>query len=463
VDESLLRRIETEEGESRFEMLETIREFALQRLVDSGEETEVSDRHARWCRRLAADNLTFPLRGSVRLRVLDRIEVEVGNIRAALDWLAQRGDAAGLLELTTALTHFWSLRSYRIEGRAWLERALDLAEVQDVPTALHARAMHAAAALSRTQDDHAQAITLAEEALARFRELNDSWDTAGVLNLLGMLERGRGEFERAALLHQEALVLFRELGEPFWVALVQCDLGALAHWQGDDARALALLREAEAGFRALDDPWGLGVALSFLALVTGDRGDYVEAAAMYLESLTRWRQVGSKEALIDSLARIGTLAVAAGRPTAGARLLGAAEAQFQALGYVVEQPEQARYERAAASARGALGGEAMASALASGRRLSLDEAVAEALKIVSEPAFSAAAPFGLTPREVEVLRLLAAGRSDREIAATLFLSHRTVHHHVANVFAKLGVHTRAAATRVALGIELLGDDPSSQR
>jgi DNA-binding CsgD family transcriptional regulator len=224
-----------------------------------------------------------------------------------------------------------------------------------------------------------------------------------------------------------------------------------------------LLRAGEAGFRALDDPWGIGLALSFLGLVTGDRGNHVEAASMYAESLKYWQQVGSKEALIDSVARIGTLAIGAGRPTAGARLLGAAEALVQSLNYVFEQPEQARYARAAAEARSALGSEAMATALTAGRNLSLDDAVAEALKIVSGPTLSASTPFGLTPREVEVLRLLAAGRSDREIAGDLFLSHRTVHHHVANVFAKLGVHTRAAATRVALSTELFGDSISTQR
>jgi ATP/maltotriose-dependent transcriptional regulator MalT len=423
----------------------------------------VRGRHALWCHHLAADNLAFPLRGSVRPHLLDRLEAEVDNFRAALAWLEQRGDGEGLLELTSALTHFWSLRSYRSEGRAWLERALEFAGDSDIPATLHAQVLHAAAALARTQDDHGRATALAEEALELFRALNDTRNVASVLNLLGMLARGRGEYERAAVLNQEALSLFSQHREPFWVALAQCDLGVLAHWQGDDSRALALLREAEAGFRALDDPWGIGLALSFLALVTSDRGNHVEAATMYLESLKYWQQVGSKEALIDSVARIGTLAVGAGRPTAGARLLGAAEALVQSLNYVFEQPERARYARAAADARSALGSEAMASALAAGRKLSLDEAVAEALRIVSEPALSAATPFGLTPREVEVLRLLAAGRSDREIAAELFLSHRTVHHHVANIFAKLGVHTRAAATRVAMGIELIANAISTQR
>ncbi|MGH2530938.1 MAG: ATP-binding protein [Thermomicrobiales bacterium] len=452
VDKSLLHRSETDEAEMRFGMLETIREFGLERLAAADDEAAVRDRHAAWCLRLAEQTLTFPLRGTVLPHVLDRFEAEIGNLRAALTWREQRDAAAALLALAVALTQFWSLRSHRVEGYRWLERALAMADSAIIPPTLHAEALHAAAALARTQDDHARAVELAEEALGRFRELGDRRNIASVLNLLGMLERGRGNFDRALPLHEEALVLFRDLGESFWLALASCDLGILAHWQGDDSRAVGLIEEAVAGFRALDDPWGIGVALSHLALVTGDSGDQLRAADMHLESLARLRQVGSKEALVDEVARIAALAVATDRATAAARLLGAAEALNRELGYTFEQPEQARYARAAADARAVLGDDALAAAWAAGRALSLDEAVTEAEQIISEPARGTTSP-GLTPREVEVLRLLAAGRADREIAAALFISHRTVHHHVANILAKLGVRTRAEA-RVAAGAGL---------
>ncbi len=458
VDKSLLRRIETDNGESRFEMLETIQEFATERLAASGEETVVRGRHARWCLRLAAQTLTFPLRGTVRPHLLDRLDAEIGNLRAALTWHEQNGEAAALLDLTVALTQFWSLRSYRVEGRRWLERALAMAEGDDIPPALHAAAFHAAAALTRSQDDHARAVELAEEALARFRALGDTWNIAGVITLLGVLERSRGHYDRAAPLHEEALALYRDLGEPFWVALTYCNLGILAHCQGDDPRAVALLEEAVAAFRALDDPWGLGVALSDLALVTGDRGDHDRAAAMHMESLTRFREAGSKEGIVDAVARVATLAAATGRAAAAARMLGAVEALGQALGYALEHPDQARYARAVDDTRALLGDEALTAAWAAGRALSLEEAVAEAFGVVSEPVVVTTTPFGLTPREIEVLRLLVAGRSDREIADTLFISPRTAHHHVANVFAKLGVHTRAGALHMALGVGIFGDE-----
>ncbi len=448
VDKSLLQIQEAAGGETRYATLETIREFSLERLAESGEEAAIRGRHALWCLRLAAQTVPFPLRGTVLPHALERLEAEVGNFRAALTWHAQHGAAAALLELATALTQFWLLRGYRIEGHRWLERGLAMEEGGEVPPALQAMAFHAAAALSRTQEDLARAIELAEEALSRFRALGDAWNIAGVVHLLGILERSRDNYDRAAVLHAEALALFRDLGEPFWVALASGDLGVLAHWQGDDLRAVALLGEAVAGFRALDDPWGIGIALGGLALVTGDRGDHDQAAAMHAEGLARLRQVGSKEILVDAVARIATLAVATGRAAAGARLLGAVEAFGQALGYALERPERDRYAQAAADARRVLGDDVLAAAWAEGRALSLEEAVAEAHGIVSAPVV-ATTPFGLTPREVEVLRLLAAGHSNREIGERLFISPVTVARHLTNLYPKLGVGTRAQATAYA--------------
>jgi predicted ATPase/DNA-binding CsgD family transcriptional regulator len=457
VDKNLLRVEGAADGETRYGFLETVREFGLERLAESRDEAMIRDRHARWCRFVAAQTLTFPLRGTIRPHVLDRLETEVGNLRAALTWHARQGEAAELLDLATALTQFWSLRGFRVEGSQWLERALAMAEGDEIPPALHAAAFHAAAALSRTQDDLARAVELAEEALARFRALDDNWNIASVIGLLGILERSRANYDRATRLHEEALALFRDLREPFWVALAHCDLGMLAHWQGDERRAVAQLGESVAGFRELDDPWGVGLALSCLALVTGDCGDHEQAAAMHVESLGRLRQVGSKEILVDAVARIATLAVATGRATAAARLLGAAEALGQALGYALERPEQARYARAADEARADLGDERLAAAWAAGRALSLDEAIAEAQALQATPS-GAAVPAvkscpvslrGLTGRETEILHLLVAGDSNREIGQQLFISPTTVARHVANICGKLGVDSRTKATAYA--------------
>jgi excisionase family DNA binding protein len=411
IDHSLLRAEETAAGETRFAMLETVREFGLERLAASGEAAVARDRHARWCRRLAAQSLTFPLRGAVRPQVLDRVEAEVGNLWAALTWHAQWREAAALLELATALTQFWSLRGFRVEGRRWLERGLAMADGARIPPVLPRDGAPRRSGAQPGPRRRPPAFALADDALARFRALGDAWNLAAATHLLGLLERSRGAYDRAGSLHEEALVLYRSLGEPFWVALVSGDLGYLAHWQGDAARAAALLGEALAGFRALDDPWGIGIALSALAMLADDAGDHGRAAALHAEGLTSLLEVGSKEALVDAVARVATHAVATGRAAAGARLLGAVEAFGEALVYTLEGPERVRDARAAATARTALGDDAYAAAWATGRALSFEGAVAEARWVVTAAAVAptATTAAGLTPREVEVLGLLAAG------------------------------------------------------
>ncbi|HEU5432666.1 MAG TPA: AAA family ATPase, partial [Thermomicrobiales bacterium] len=329
VDKSLLRAADGAGGETRYAMLETIREFGLERLAASGEEADIRDRHARWRRRLVARTLTFPSRGAVCPAALDRLEADIGNLRAALAWHAQRGDAAALLELAVGLTQFWSLRGFRAEGRRWLEQGLAMGD--DLPDSLQASAYHATAWLSRTQGDHGRAVELAEAALARFCPLDDAWHIASVIHLLGVLERSQGNFDRAAPLHEEAAARYRALGEPFCVALADCDLGMLAYWQGDSRRASAVLEQAVDRFCALGDPWGVGFALSLWGLVVGDGGDRGRAAALHREALARLREVGSKEVLVDAVARIATLTTATGRAADGARLLGAVEAAGQAL------------------------------------------------------------------------------------------------------------------------------------
>ena len=244
-----------------------------------------------------------------------------------------------------------------------------------------------------------------------------------------------------------------------------CHAGALAVWRGNLDEASALLEEALTLYRGLDDPYWTATVLSHLALVAGERGDLPRAAALYAESLALWRSVGSKEGMIDWLARVAMLAVGINKPEPAARLFAAVEALRDAIGYRVEAPEQARSDRRAAQARGALGGEAFARAVEAGRALPLETAIAEATGLLSAPTVeaSAAAPapappsvsgeaarFGLTPREVEVLRLLAAGRSDKEIGAALSISHRTAMNHVANILGKLGVDSRTAAAALAL-------------
>jgi DNA-binding CsgD family transcriptional regulator len=234
-------------------------------------------------------------------------------------------------------------------------------------------------------------------------------------------------------------------------------LGVSLSEQGDDERSVLLLGQALRFFLRENHPYGVASGLVALGWAAENRGDVAAAAASYAESLGLWGEIGTQEGLADVLAGAGRLAVAAGRSEPATRLLGAADALSEGLGYVVP-PERAKCERAAAVARVALGEWDFAAVWAAGRALAPEQAAVEAAALLAELAVAveptqpaaAGAAFGLTPREMEVLRLLVEGRSNQEIAAALFVSHRTARTHVANILAKLGLGSRTAAATYAM-------------
>ena len=459
-DASLLRREDGLAGAPRYAMLEMVREFGLDALAGEGEEAAARNAHAAHFLALAERDRT-EMTWAERAAWFDLLEADHDNLRSALAWLERTGDVPTLLRLAGGLARFWMYRSHRVEGRGWLERGLIAARGSQVPVPIRARALCSAALLTRTQDDYAEAERLAEEGLALFRGLGDAWGTAESLSLLGTLARGRSDYDRAHSLGAEALTLFEALGNGRWVALERCNLGIVAHWRGDDVRAASLLDAALAGYRGLGELIGASFTLHGLAVVAGDGGDQARAIALYRESLAAAREAAARECLIDGLAGMATAAAATGMADAAARLLGAAEAHGEALGYAFELPERERAARAACAAREVLGDTAFVAAWAAGRALSLDEAVDEAAAVEpsapSQPHVhaGAAARHGLTPRQMEVLRLLVQRRTDAEIAEALFISPHTVARHVAGILADLGVSNRREAATAAARLGLV--------
>jgi DNA-binding CsgD family transcriptional regulator len=201
----------------------------------------------------------------------------------------------------------------------------------------------------------------------------------------------------------------------------------------------------------------MAVALTDLGVMVGERGALARAAALIAESLDIWLRTGNREGVADSLANLATIAAAGGQPEQAARLFGASAALADAVGYAFELPERLPNERAMTEVKATMGDAAFTAAWNAGRDLSLDCAVAEALAVrptASEPMDAvptgvADPSAGLSPREVEVLRRLVAGATNREIAAELFISPRTVQSHMTNIFGKLGVGTRSAAVAYA--------------
>jgi non-specific serine/threonine protein kinase len=433
-------------------MLETVREYGLEHLAVSGEDRAVRARHAAWCLALAEGGEPHAWNWPAQRWWLDRLEGELANLRAALAWLEETGDAETSLSLAGALGGLWSYRSHRFEGRAWLERAL----ARGGETASTGRAV--ALEVLCVLDVHLggeRGAALSARSLELWRELGDARGTAGALLLSGFGELNRGNHELAVRPLEAAAALFEALGDCNGVAHARLELADAALQSGDVVKGEALLDGALALFNQVGNHYGVAATLIGLAWAAEDRGDPKEAAAHYRGCLGLWGEIGTQEGLADALAGTGKLAALGGRPAPAARLLGAAGTLSEALGYVAPPPERARCTRAIAVVRAALGEHEFAAAWAAGRALTPKQATLEAAALLAEltdpaaPVAAEGARTGLTPRELEVLRLLAAGRSDRAIAAALSVSLHTASTHVRNILAKLGAESRTAAAAYA--------------
>ena len=467
VENSLLRGEDGPAGEPRFAMLETVREFALERLAESGEADDVRGRHAAWCLAFA-ERAETGLTGDGGDRWLDRLEAELDNLRAALTWLLERGDGEAGLRLASAPWFFWEARGGLAEGRSWLERALAATAVEtDIATVSErARALGLLGWIASNQGDFGLANRL-QDNLARSRERGDARGAALSLFALADAASERNERERAVGLFSQALPLFREIGDRVHEAMTLLCLGAVARRQGDEDRAVAHLEQGMDASRAIGFALGTAVALNNLGRIARRRGEDARATDLYRESLALCWGLRDRWAVAYVLIELASLAAARGQPERAARLFGAAETLREAVGVPVvpsgAQMVGTDYATTVATVRAQLGEGSFAAAWAAGRALPLEQVVAEAAEATSDRqptaapssvAASANDP-GLTPRELEVLRLLAAGRTDKEIAAALFISRRTAQGHVAGIFAKLGVNTRTAAAAAALGAGLV--------
>jgi non-specific serine/threonine protein kinase len=253
VDASLVRAEPSSDGEPRYMMLETVREYGLEQLDASGEEADMCGVHAAYFLALA-ERAAPELDGSRQVAWFARLEAEHPNLRAALERFGQREDEESGLRLTAALWYFWFMRGHHREGRAWLTRLL--AAPRQWSPALR-DALHAASMLASNQGDDPQATAYAEDLLALAREHDDPEGVARGLFLLSFAATYRGDKARALACAEEALVVARRVGDPHWVANIANRLGIECHVGGDYDRAEALFDEARGRWRARGDLWRL--------------------------------------------------------------------------------------------------------------------------------------------------------------------------------------------------------------
>jgi predicted ATPase/DNA-binding SARP family transcriptional activator len=417
--------------EMRCRLLETLREYADEQLA-SEERGALQQQHAHHYLALAEE--AGPQLLTDRLGMwLDRLEIEYANLRAALAWLVENGQAKAALRFATAVWPFWRVRGHHQEGREWIERALartreqptDSADTQqcDDPglATIQARALYAAGELAwlqgeldaarvhleesialgrgsgdvgtaarsllclwmplgRSVDDEAKRA-LVEEGLAIGRELGDRRIIASALGSLGGLACGQSDYEAAWPLFEESLRLVRELGDPLGLIGALSALGGLATREGNYGTARSLLEETLDLRLALRDDLGIAGSYWDLGNVEWHRGDFAAAGLSYQKSLTVYLEGGHRYYVLCkmSLERLAEVANGLGQPGRAVRLLAAAAALRDAAGAPLPPADRAECERHLACARTALGEEAFAAAWTEGRTLTWEQAAAEAL------------------------------------------------------------------------------------
>ena len=498
VDKSLVAAGATGKGGVRYRMLEPVRQYARERLEESGETEASQRRHAEFFLALA-EEAEPAVEGPQQAAWLERLEEEHDNLRAALSWSLERGEDGELgLRMGAALGEFWFFRGYFGEGRRWLEEALAKASPTSTPARASAlrrlswlafvqgdldRAEEAseeglklegvelfrgvggrssvAADLRTTpgiavsaRGDPERAIQLYEESLVLSRKVEDDRGVAVNLAWLGMEMRSRGDYQKATELLEEGLVLSRELGEPAQIASFLTQLCNASVLQGDLKRATEVGEEAAAMLRGQKHRNLLSEALALgnLGRAALLQGEHERSMALYEESLQLAWEAGLKLIVGDCLEGLACVAEALGEDSRTARLIGMAEALRVATGYPRDPDRDADLQPRLAAARSRLGTEWWEAAFAEGQAMGFEEAVRYALAeeeraaptlLTPEQSSAGAQPSSLTRREREVALMVAKGLTNRRVAQELVISEHTVENHVAHILKKLKLHSRA--------------------
>jgi predicted ATPase len=419
VDKSLAQQVEEIDKETRFIMLSTIREYALERLVESNDESATRRAHAAYYLVLAEEGAEDI---AAQREWLDRFEVEHDNFRLALDYLIKTGDADWGLRLGAALFRFWETREHLTEGRDAIARLLALEGAAMRPK-LRARLLFATAVLTGDQGDYHTARPLFEESLEICVGLNDNRGVAVALNALAVNARERGElatasslfeqcvaiwkdsgdpanvartlsnlaglmklqgkYERASALYDECLTMFREIRDGAGVAWTLNYMGDVAREKADFVAARSFCEQSLSEFRRLRDSWGIASALSDLASLSCDQANDAEARRLYAESIKVYQELGHKRGIARALECLAVSAAGQSNAERSLHLAGAAAALRQRLGAPLTPPEQSKLEKALEFARRTLGN-AAGTAWMEGWATPVEKAVHEALESDTE-------------------------------------------------------------------------------
>jgi predicted ATPase/class 3 adenylate cyclase len=371
VDKSLVR---VREG-NRFWMLETIREYAVEQLEESGEAERLRRRHAEYFLELAEE--TEPLAREVDPATLDRLEEEADNLRAALDWLEGSGETQLVLRLAAALDDFWGVKGYLAEGRRRLEAAV---AADETPTAARAKALNGAGDMAIGHGDSAAARLRAGEALALNRQLGNTWGIAVSLFILGHAAADDEDYETARQHWEESERLFREAGDSFQALMTTRMLAWAYDELGESHRARGLMQDVLQQARAAQDKHVEVHALESLAIDAALEGRIEDATSLLGQAWKLNRDLGDRFRTAILVCRFAQVLGFAGRAEVAARVLAAGEKLYEEMGGSPMGWLQRGNDQALTLIRAELDEATFAEAYDQGASLTADEAVALALE-----------------------------------------------------------------------------------
>jgi predicted ATPase/DNA-binding CsgD family transcriptional regulator len=493
IDMSLLQS-RSDHSEPRFSMLVMIREFADEQLAHNGEKTTAQQAHAHTFLTLAETAVPH-LRGNQQEQWLNQLEQEHDNLRAALRWALESKDVETAVRLGTALWQFWLLHGYLNEGHQWLERIYNLQSTVDEPSLSSVAHLLVGVGALKHYQDNQRGITLHQESLALFqqindkagivaaqqglaraamrggqfdwavkeyqqcltlsRELNDEWGIAHALSFLGQTYSFMGNYEAARQPLEEGLTRFRKIGDRQSLALALQSLGFLESSVTNLTAAHALFSESLSLIRHSGDRVGIARAVFTLGLIAIQRQKHLAARDLLAEAVALWRELGDRYNFCGCLTLIANLALHGGQVERALQLLGAIDSFMQEINSTPPALIQAIIDEVKEKTRIRLEQAVFAAAWATGQTLTWEQTYELQGMVLADYGVETADspnvyPGGLTQREVEVLHLLTEGLTNAKIAETLVVSPYTINAHLRSIYNKLDVSTRAAATRYAL-------------
>ena len=494
VDKSLVV-FESGDGGGRYRFLNTLWDYARERLDESSEFETVTARHRDWYRSLAAE-AERNLRGPEQAKWLRRLETEMPNLRAALGYCLDN-DVSDGIELAGTLMRFWVFHAHLTEGRRWLDQLL--AAGTESPPEVRALGNYAAGALAYAQADYPTALSRFQEAIREYETLGNLAGRGDALTFMGNVAWRQGDYPRAAELHRRSLAIGRGLGDERRVAAVLNNLGLVLVDQGDYTQARALYEESMGIKQRLGDELGALSSLHNLGIVAAHEGDWERALELQQTALETGRSLGDKriasaalieigngslrlgnagsagEAFLEALGLLEEIAdplrsvqcleglamvvLELGEQELAGELFGIAGAERARLGTPIAPGEAALMADRLATLESALGTEqteearrrGAAGGSRGGQIAQAKEIIARARARETRAAGASDGPASiLTAREREILGLVAQGLTNQEMAGRLVVSVRTVETHLGNIYAKIGARGRTEAVAFAL-------------